>query len=148
MISSSDSITLAEANRIVDAALEKARSENMAPMAVAVVDTAGIVRALQSEDGCALLRTDIAYAKAWGCVGIGFSSRAFKGAFQAMPDMVPALYTFSGLANNRVVPSPGGVFILRGEAIIGAVGVSGDLPDRDEECALAGIAAASLQHQL
>ncbi|MEM7019951.1 MAG: heme-binding protein [Pseudomonadota bacterium] len=34
------------------------------------------------------------------------------------------------------------------EQMIGAIGVSGDLPDKDEECALAGIAAASLQSKI
>jgi uncharacterized protein GlcG (DUF336 family) len=43
-----------------------------------------------------------------------------------------------------VVPSPGGVLILKDGEVIGAVGISGDSGDRDEECALAGINAAGL----
>jgi uncharacterized protein GlcG (DUF336 family) len=43
------------------------------------------------------------------------------------------------------VPAPGGVLIRdAGGAVIGAVGISGDVSDKDEACALAGIAAAGL----
>jgi uncharacterized protein GlcG (DUF336 family) len=44
-----------------------------------------------------------------------------------------------------VVPAPGGVLIRDGGGmVIGAVGISGDVSDKDEACALAGIAAAQL----
>jgi len=43
------------------------------------------------------------------------------------------------------VPAAGGVLIKDGGgAVIGAVGISGDVSDKDEACALAGIAAARL----
>ena len=53
---------------------------------------------------------------------------------------------FAVASGGRFVPVPGGVLIrdAAGE-IIGAVGVSGDVSDRDEECALAGIEAAGLK---
>jgi uncharacterized protein GlcG (DUF336 family) len=42
-----------------------------------------------------------------------------------------------------LIPVPGGVLIRdAGGVLLGAVGVSGDTSDRDEEAALAGIAAA------
>jgi uncharacterized protein GlcG (DUF336 family) len=45
-----------------------------------------------------------------------------------------------------VVPAPGGVLIRDGAGdIIGAVGISGDTSDKDEACAVAGIAAAGLK---
>ena len=48
-------------------------------------------------------------------------------------------------STGRVVPAPGGVLIRdAGGAVIGAVGISGDVSDKDEACALAGIAAAQL----
>ena len=44
-----------------------------------------------------------------------------------------------------MVPVPGGVLIKdAGGAILGAVGISGDLSDKDEACAIAGINAAGL----
>lgn len=148
MMQPTGTLSLEEANTISTAALAHARSESMGPMAVAVVDAAGTIRSLQTEDGASLMRPDIAYGKAWGCIGLGFSTRAFKGAFEAMPDMAPAFQAFMGISGNRLVPAPGGVFIMRADQIIGAVGVSGDLPDRDEACAITGIEAAGLQSKI
>jgi uncharacterized protein GlcG (DUF336 family) len=44
-----------------------------------------------------------------------------------------------------VFPVRGGVLVRDGDGrVLGSVGVSGDLPDRDEQCAIAGIEAARL----
>ena len=48
------------------------------------------------------------------------------------------------LAEGKVVPVAGGVVIYQGDEVVGAVGISGASSDEDEECALAGIAAAGL----
>jgi uncharacterized protein GlcG (DUF336 family) len=49
----------------------------------------------------------------------------------------------TALANGRLVPVPGGVLIRsKDNSIIGAVGISGDMPDKDEACAIIGIEAA------
>jgi uncharacterized protein GlcG (DUF336 family) len=144
MLTNKEDLSLEQASTIARAALAHARAENMSPMSVAVIDLAGTIRCLLTENGSALMRPDIAVGKAWGCVGLGFSTRDMQGFFESKPELNPAYYAFMGLANHRLVPSPGGVFIIRGESVIGAVGISGDLPDRDEDCAIAGIEAAGL----
>jgi uncharacterized protein GlcG (DUF336 family) len=141
-------LTLDIANQIVASAIQHAREINAAPICVAVMDNRGIVRALQTEDGCALLRPDIAQGKAWGNIGLGVSTRSMRGAFEEKPNMNPAFYSFMNLANGRLVPSPGGVFILDGGEIIGAIGISGDHPDVDEVCAVTGIESAGLTAQI
>jgi uncharacterized protein GlcG (DUF336 family) len=51
----------------------------------------------------------------------------------------------NAMSDGRVVPAAGGVLIRDGGgAVLGAVGISGDVSDKDEACALAGIAAAAL----
>lgn len=40
---------------------------------------------------------------------------------------------------------PGGVLILDGSSLLGAVGISNDTSDNDEACAIAGIEAARLK---
>jgi uncharacterized protein GlcG (DUF336 family) len=48
-------------------------------------------------------------------------------------------------AQGKVIPVAGGVLIASAEnALLGAVGVTGDTSDRDEECAIAGIKAGNL----
>ena len=141
-------LSLEIANQIVAEALKHARSVDAAPLSVAVLDNRGIVRALQTEDDCALLRPDIAQGKAWGSIGLGVSTRDMRGAFENNPTMNPAFYSFMHLSNGRLVPSPGGVFIKNGDSVIGAVGVSGDHPDVDEACAVAGIEASGMTAQI
>ena len=54
----------------------------------------------------------------------------------------------AGLAaasEGRFIPVPGGVLIMQGQRIIGAVGISGDTSEKDEHCAIAGIQAAGLE---
>jgi uncharacterized protein GlcG (DUF336 family) len=49
------------------------------------------------------------------------------------------------MSEGRVVPAPGGVLIRDAAgAVLGAVGISGDVSDKDEACALAGIEAVKL----
>jgi uncharacterized protein GlcG (DUF336 family) len=59
---------------------------------------------------------------------------------------ITALTTISG---GRLVPVPGGVLIKDAAGnTLGAVGISGDVSDKDEACALAGIEAAGLKAQV
>lgn len=137
------SLGLTVANTIVEAALKRARELNTAPLAVAVLDETGQLKAYQREDQTSLLRTDIAVGKAWGALGLGRSSRVLGKVAEERPAFIQAL---SVMAGGRLVPVPGGVLIrAEDNAIIGAVGVSGDTSDIDETCAVAGIEAAGLR---
>jgi uncharacterized protein GlcG (DUF336 family) len=135
-------LTLAQASTIVDIALATARDLELVPMTVAVLDAGGHLVAFKREDRSGLLRYDIAYGKAWGALGMGFGSRTLYERAANTPQFFNALYAASG---GRVVTNPGGVLIRDAEGeIIGAVGISGDTSDKDEECAIAGIEAAGL----
>ena len=48
------SLTLAQANKIVETALAKAREMKIKPLAVAVLDQSGHVKSLQREDGASM----------------------------------------------------------------------------------------------
>ncbi|HYM32374.1 MAG TPA: heme-binding protein [Candidatus Cybelea sp.] len=135
-------LTLDQAEAIAGKALKKGRELKLKPLTVVVLDSAGVVTLLKREDGSSLLRPDIAYGKAWGCLGMGFGGREMARRAQAAPGFVSALNQVSG---GRVVPVPGGVLVRNSKAqIIGAVGISGDLSEQDEACAVAGIEAAGL----
>ena len=135
-------LTLAEASIIVDKALEKGRELGLHPLTVAVLDAGGQLKALKREDKSSLLRPEIACGKAWGTLGMGFGGREFARRVAGNPAFIQALSVASG---GRIVPVPGGVLIRRDGEIIGAVGISGDVSEKDEICAVHGIAAAGLQ---
>ncbi len=141
----SHTITLAAASRIVEAALEQARNDGLPPITVAVLDAAGRLVALKREDGSSLLRPEIAHGKAFGALAMGMGSRALAERAASHPAFINSV---TALAGGALVPVPGGV-LIRGEGggVLGAVGVSGALPDQDERCAEVGISAAGLLSQ-
>jgi len=138
-------ITLSQATTIVKAALEKGRETGCAPLAVAVLDDGGHLKAFAREDGAGILRPQIAFGKAWGALGMGLGSRNFAKRIAEQPGAPAFFNALAAMSEGRVVPVPGGVLIRDGsKAVIGAVGITGDTSDKDEACALAGIAAAGL----
>jgi uncharacterized protein GlcG (DUF336 family) len=139
------SLTLDQANKIITESLRLARSENMLPMTVAVLDAGGKLIAVQSEDGSGLVRFDVAFGKAWGALGMGISSRLIRDRLSARPAFQGALATAS---EGRLIPVPGGVLIETDDGItIGAVGISGDTSEKDEYCAIEAIASAGLKSE-
>jgi uncharacterized protein GlcG (DUF336 family) len=136
-------LDLSAASSIVDSALALARSKGMKPMTVAVLDAGGHLVAFKREDESGILRPQIAIGKAWGALGMGAGSRHLAERAATHPSFVAAL---SAASDGRVVPVAGGV-LIRNEVgrIVGAAGVSGDMPDQDEACAVHGIETAGLK---
>ena len=133
---------LAAAKHMVDAALAHARSKNMSPLAVVVLDARGVLKFAAAEDGTSLKRAEIATGKAHGALAMGLGSRTLFTRVQKQPYFIAAVtHAVGGL----MVPVPGGVLVLNKDGeLLGAIGISGDNSDNDEEAALAGIAAAGL----
>ncbi|MBV1705753.1 MAG: heme-binding protein [Hyphomicrobiales bacterium] len=130
------------AETIVNAALAAGRAGKMAPLTVVVLDAGGHVVVIKREDKSGIGRVDIATGKAWGALGMGVGSRSLAARATKTPQFINSLaVAFAG----RMMPAPGGVLVRDGKGdIIGAVGISGDLSDRDEFCAIKGIEAAGL----
>ncbi|MGI9648343.1 MAG: GlcG/HbpS family heme-binding protein [Acidimicrobiia bacterium] len=136
-------LTLAEADTIIDAAIAKGRDLGLGKLAVVVLDDGGHPIAMKREDGSEFMRPMIATAKAWGSLGMGLPGNLLAQRAEKMPVFFGAL---SDMSQGRMVPLPGGVIIREEDgSILGAVGVSGDVSQPDEECAVAGVAAAGLQ---
>ncbi|WP_455923585.1 GlcG/HbpS family heme-binding protein [Pseudomonas putida] len=132
-------ITLAAANRLAEHALATGRDIKAAPLTVAVLDSGGHLISLQREDGASLLRPHVAIGKAWGAIALGKGSRLLAVDAQARPAFFAAL---NGLGQGGVVPAPGGVLIRDQQGVVmGAVGISGDVSDVDERCAISAIEA-------
>jgi len=136
-------LTLALANTIIEAAFAEGLSLGLKPLSVAVLDPGGHLIAFQRQDGSSTLRPQIAAGKAGGALALGVSSRKIGEMAAERPSFVASL---GAIAPHGVIPAAGGVLIAgAGGAVIGAVGVTGDLSDNDELCALAGIEAAGLK---
>jgi len=137
-------MTLAQANTIVNAALAASAAAGYKPMAVVVVDAAGHLKSAQREDEASMFRVDVATGKAWAAVGMGASSRVLGQRAKDNPNFFVAL---AATAQGRFLPQTGAVLIK--DALghtLGAVGASGGTGDEDEAICIAGVLAAGLQH--
>ncbi|HUF95079.1 MAG TPA: heme-binding protein [Acidimicrobiia bacterium] len=135
-------LTLIEANLIIDTALAKGRELELGKLSVVVLDDGGHPIAMKREDGSEYLRPEIAKAKAWGALGMGLPSRMLYERSKKLPVFIGAL---SNISDGRLVALPGGVIIRDTDgSILGAVGVSGDVSEPDEICAIAGVEAVGL----
>ena len=106
--------------------------------AIAVVDTGGHLVAALRMDGNSSGIFDFALAKAKASAAWGFSTAQMVESAKGTP----------GFANApHVVTVAGGVpvYSADGKVRIGAVGVSGEAPADDADCAEAGVRAAGLR---
>ncbi|MGC5700323.1 heme-binding protein [Pseudomonas sp. NFXW11] len=132
-------LTLKVAVNLANQAISEGRKISAAPLTVAVLDAGGHLVTLQREDGASLLRPQIAIGKAWGAIALGKDSRQLALDAQQRPAFIGAL---NGLGQGSVVPAPGGVLIRdQNGDVLGAIGISGDTSDIDEQCAISAIEA-------
>ena len=135
-------LTLKQANTVIEKALEKARQMKIKPLAVVVLDDAGNVKAAQREDGASMFRFDVALGKAWASVAMGASSRALLKRAKDNPNF---FITLAATAKGKFLPQTGGVLIKDDKGgIVGAAGASGGTGEEDEEACVTGIQAAGL----
>ncbi|MGR6029967.1 GlcG/HbpS family heme-binding protein [Rhodococcus erythropolis] len=139
-------IDLETARAIISGARLASASSEVKPLAIVVLDAGGHLVAAEREDGASMKRFEIAHGKAYGALALGVGSRTLMVRAEKQPHFVSAAAAAIGGA---LIPVPGGVLIrdTRG-ALVGAIGVSGDTSENDEEIALKGIAAGHLVSQV
>ena len=136
------SLTLKQANSIIEAALAKAREMKIKPLSVVVLDDSGNVKAAQREDGASMFRFDVAQGKAWAAVAMGASSRALAKRAKDNPNF---FITLAATAGGKFLPQTGGVLIRDASGqILGAAGASGGTGEEDEAVCAYGIEQAGL----
>ena len=126
-------LTLAEANRVAEAALAKAREFDIR-IVVAVCDAGGRLIALQRMDGAI-------WAAVFGSQGKAMASAAFGRPSGALTERADHP-TFRGIREaegGHMIMGQGAVPIIRDSAVIGACGVGGGSGQQDEDCARAGV---------
>jgi uncharacterized protein GlcG (DUF336 family) len=138
-------LTLESARTIIDEALAAGRQNGFKPLTVAVLDAGGHLIAAARQDGASNNRFEIAHGKAYGALALGMGSRAIMERAEQQAYFIAAANATLG---GRLIPVPGGVLVRDHDAIIGAVGISGDSSDNDETAATTAIKAAGLTPQV
>lgn len=133
-------MNLKSANAIIKAGLRLSRKRGYRPMTMCVVDKFGHIVSVQREDDSPLLRFEIAFGKAWGCLSIRHSTRFYEDTMvKIRPYFCNSLEAAS---KGKFITVYGGVMIRdkKGE-LVGALGVTGDTGENDEKIALAALKA-------
>jgi len=136
MSTTTHTVQLADARRILAAATKKAESIGQ-PMNIAVVCAGGHLLAFERMPDAWLGSVDIAIKKAW-------TARAFDIETKALGELSQSGDQFFGIhASNdgKVMIFAGGLPIKQDGKVIGAIGVSGGLGKQDQAVAEAGAEA-------
>jgi uncharacterized protein GlcG (DUF336 family) len=129
-------VTLEAAEKVVAAAKTKAEEIGV-PMDIAVVDAGNNLTAFARMDGAWLGSIDIAQNKA-------YTARSFD---MTTKDLAPLaqpgqpLYGIEASNDGNLIVFAGGIPLRNGDAVVGAIGVSGGSVEQDHEVAAAGAAA-------
>ena len=136
-------ITLSEANDIIAGTFAAASKREAHALAAIVLDAGGRVKAFQKQDGASLLRFEIAYGKAFAALALNRSSRQVLKKAKEKPAFMQSLVE---LSDGPLFLEAGGQLIRddTGE-IVGALGVTGDVNEIDDLCAIDGIHAGGLR---
>ena len=128
-------LTLEAAKKIAVAAEAEARKNNW-NVVIAVVDDGGHLIYLQRIDGTQTGSIDVAIGKAR-------TSAAFKRPTKVFDDLAKTRPSITSISPNAVLLE-GGVPVMVGGRLVGAVGVSGVTSQQDAQIAEAGIAALGM----
>jgi uncharacterized protein GlcG (DUF336 family) len=125
------SVTLDEAKVLADSVLAKARERGLTVGVAVVNERAGTVLVV-GMDGARPFTPDTAHGKALGTVLWGMAGERLEGRTgNSVFDYVSKLY------GDRIVYAKGSALLQRDGVTHGAIGVSGGMPDVDEEIAQA-----------
>ncbi len=136
-------ISLTDAETIADAILSRSRELDLRPMSVVVVEPGNIVKVFKKEDHASSIRLEMALGKTYAALALGRSSLLVQERMKQRPAFMAFLYD----ASDKKIFAEGGGRLIRntdGE-VIGAVGVTGDRQEVDDEVAAFGIHAAGLK---
>ncbi|ABH00008.1 possible GlcG protein (plasmid) [Rhodococcus jostii RHA1] len=128
------SISADAAKRAIEAGEAEAARLGLAA-SIAILDESGILKALSRMDNSLLSGIQVSQDKAYSSVATQLPTSAWIGVTSASKDFELGLFSI-----DRICPISGGVPIVLEGRVIGAVGVSGGMPDQDEQIANAAAA--------
>jgi glc operon protein GlcG len=127
-------ITVETAKKIAAPAIAEARKNNW-NMAVAIVDTAGDLVYFEKMDDTQVGSTQVAQSKARSAARFKRPTKAFQDALAAGGEGLRIL------ALDGAIPVEGGIPLVAGGKIVGAIGASGGTSQQDGMVAQAGASA-------
>ena len=127
-------ISLERAQAAIAAAVGDAKGHNW-KLNVAVVDSGGHLVAFQRMDGAQLASVRIAEHKATAAAQFRRETKVFEGGIQ---NGLNYLITLDGVIGSR-----GGILLMDGGKLVGAIGCSGGTGSQDEVICKAGAAAVN-----
>ena len=131
------SITLDEAVKIINETFVEAKRRNAYPLTAVLLDAGGRMKACLKQDGASLLRFEVSYGKAYAALAMGRESRQ---VLQKAKDKPLFMQSLVELADGPMFLEGGGQLIRDKDGeVIGAVGVTGDTEEHDDELATHGI---------
>ena len=125
-----------DAASLLSAAITEASTMGV-PVTVVVVDESGVLKAMIRQDGAPLVSIETATSKAYAAAAIGIPPDDFYSAIESDGAAVASFATRSGLALIA-----GGISILVGGRVAGAVGVAGAMTGAEDR----RIAEAAANH--
>jgi uncharacterized protein GlcG (DUF336 family) len=129
-------VSIDTAMALIEAARAKA-SEIGVPMAIAIVDPLGVLKAFARMDGVNSAATvEIVQKKAYTAASF---RNPTHGIAEGVADNVPRAVSLVTLESFILLP--GGYPIPDGDAVVGGIGVGGGAPEQDMEVAEAALAA-------
>jgi glc operon protein GlcG len=130
-------IGLERALSLISAGERAAASEGLA-LAFAVVDAGGHVVAVHRMDGAPWIAPEVALGKAWTAAAYGAPSAA-QG--EKMRDLHAFSAAISAATGGRFTPQIGGLPIVEGDDVVGAMGASGGTGQQDEDAVRAALSS-------
>src|ERR1700735_5910821 len=117
------SITLEQANRIIETIIKRGAELECRPLSVVVVEPGCIVKAFQKEDGSSMVRFEMAFGKAYAALALGRSSTLVRVRNEEKPAFMRYLLSAT---DDRIFPEGGGMLIRAGNGeVVGVVGGPG-----------------------
>ena len=122
------------AQACVAAVIEAAALQSLS-VSIAVVDAAGYLVAALRMDGAGFLTPGIAEAKAFTAAAWGLPTATVAERARQVPETFQA---FIDIGRTKIVPGLGGLPLLVGDQVLGAIGVSGASAEQDDALAAIG----------
>lgn len=136
-------LSLEQANTIIAETFAAAEKHKCRPMSAIILDAGGRVKAFQKQDGASMMRFEVCYGKAYASLALGRPSRLVLQKAKEKPLFMQSV---AELADGPLFLEGGGQLIrdAAGE-VMGAIGVTGDVNEMDDICAIEGIHAIGLK---